>query len=41
MLCWLIACVLFSVGALYEPPRVSLISLGLAFLTAGFLAPVL
>lgn len=35
---WLVALVLFVVSAFFSPPRVSLMALGLAFLTAGFLA---
>lgn len=35
---WLIALILFAVSAFVNPPRVSLMALGLAFLAAGFLA---
>lgn len=38
VLFWIIATVLFAVGAFWSPPRPSLVSLGLAFLTLGFLA---
>lgn len=35
---WVFAFVLFVVGAFVNPPRVSLMSIGLAFLTMGFIA---
>jgi hypothetical protein len=35
---WIVALVLFVVSSFWGPPRVGLQSLGLAFLTLGFLA---
>lgn len=37
VLLWVLAIVLFVVGAFVNPPRVLLVPLGLAALTAGFL----
>lgn len=34
---WLIAVILFVVSSFWNPPRVSLLSLGLAFFAGGFL----
>lgn len=39
VLMWLIAAILFGVSAFVNPPRVSLLSVGLVFLTLGFLLP--
>lgn len=40
-LLWLIAVILFAVSAFFTPPRVQLVSLGLAFFALGFLWPAL
>jgi hypothetical protein len=41
LLLWLIALILFVVSAFVNPPRFALLPIGLAFLTAGFLVPVI
>lgn len=41
VLCWLVAVVLFAVSAFVNPPRVSLLSVGLAVFALGFLIPAL
>jgi len=40
-LCWLVAFVLLLISAFWSPPRASLLSLGLAALTLGFLVPAI
>lgn len=40
-LCWLVAFVLLLVSAFWSPPRVGLLSLGLAALVLGLLVPTL
>lgn len=43
IVCWIVAIVLFAIATFWnpQPPRFSLVSAGLAFLTLGFLIPLL
>lgn len=43
IICWVLACGLFVLATFWnpQPPRFSLVSAGLAFLTAGLLVPLL
>lgn len=41
ILCWIVALVLFAIATFWTPPRFSLVAAGLAFLTTGFLLPLL